>query len=138
MNSDDPILYILRGISGSGKTTLTRFIGGYEFSADDYFTTYIKDGREVYNFDPSLLNEAHRRCQSNVEGIMKRGLGVTVHNTFTTEKEIQPYLDLAEKYGYVVISLIVENRHGSKSVHDVPEDTLIKQEARLRGNIKLR
>jgi hypothetical protein len=34
--------------------------------------------------------------------------------------------------------LIVENRHGNKSVHDVPNETLDRMEVRLKGSIKLK
>jgi hypothetical protein len=44
---------------------------------------------------------------------------------------MQPYYELAEKYGYQVYSLIVENRHGSTSIHSVPDDTLDKMEKRF-------
>jgi hypothetical protein len=37
---------------------------------------------------------------------------------------MRPYFDLAEKYGYKVYSLIVENRHGGVNEHGVPEDKL--------------
>jgi hypothetical protein len=50
---------------------------------------------------------------------------VVVSNTFTTEKEMKPYYELAEKYGYRVYSLIVENRHGeseSTNIHNLPKD----------------
>jgi hypothetical protein len=56
----------------------------------------------------------------------------------TSEKELAPYIELAQKYGYQIISLIVENRHGNKSVHDVPDETLDRMEVRLKGSIKLR
>jgi hypothetical protein len=49
---------------------------------------------------------------------------VVVSNTFTQEWEMQPYFDLAEKHGYRVYSLIVENRHGGVNEHGVPEDKL--------------
>lgn len=39
---------------------------------------------------------------------------------------------------YTVFPLIVENRHGNTNVHNVPEETLINQERKLRNNIKLR
>ena len=48
---------------------------------------------------------------------------------------MKPYYELAEKYGYAVFSLIVENRHGGKNVHNVPEETLEKM--RNRFEIKL-
>jgi hypothetical protein len=37
---------------------------------------------------------------------------------------MEDYFKLAEKYGYKVVSLIVENRHGGTNVHGVPEDKL--------------
>jgi predicted kinase len=63
---------------------------------------------------------------------------VIVSNTFTTEEQMQPYLDLAKEYKYRVVSLIIENRHSGKSIHDVPEETLIQMESKLRNSIKLR
>jgi hypothetical protein len=63
---------------------------------------------------------------------------VVVSNTLTSEKELKPYIELAEKYGYQIVSLIVENRHGNKSIHDVPDETLERMEVRLKGSIKLR
>lgn len=60
---------------------------------------------------------------------------IAVSNTFTQEWEMEDYFKLAEQYGYKVVSLIVENRHGSKSVHDVPEETICKMKERF--NVKL-
>jgi hypothetical protein len=37
---------------------------------------------------------------------------------------MEDYFKLAEKYGYKVVSLIVENRHGSQNIHGVPEEKL--------------
>jgi hypothetical protein len=37
---------------------------------------------------------------------------------------MKSYFDLAEKHGYRVYSLIVENRHGGVNEHGVPEDKL--------------
>jgi hypothetical protein len=48
---------------------------------------------------------------------------------------MQAYFDLAKKYDYNVVSLIVENRHGGKNVHGVPDDKV--QEMRDRFEIKL-
>jgi hypothetical protein len=56
---------------------------------------------------------------------------VVVSNTFTQEWEMQPYLDLAQQYGYKVVSLIVENRHGSKNIHDCPEETVERMRNRF-------
>jgi len=45
------------------------------------------------------------------------------------------YFNLAKELNYRVISLIVENRHGNQSIHDVPQDTLNKMNNRF--DIKL-
>ena len=57
------------------------------------------------------------------------------HNTFTEEWEMQPYFDLAKEYDYRVTTLIVENRHNSKSIHNVPDEVIKRQKERF--NIKL-
>ena len=87
--------------------------------------------RGQYVFDVRELHNAHKWCQERSEFLMDLGRPVVVSNTFTTEKELKPYLALAEKYGYRVTSLIVENRHGNQSVHNVPEETLVKMKNRF-------
>ena len=73
---------------------------------------------------------AHNYCQTQTEAWMKNeGIQVNsnkivVSNTFTQEWEMLPYYELAEKYGYRVFSLIVENRHEGKNIHGVPDDKL--------------
>ncbi|MNZ78994.1 hypothetical protein D3C78_975870 [compost metagenome] len=93
----------------------------------------MKDG--VYAWKPEKVRHAHSMCQASVEDVMKYGLDVVVSNTSTTEKELKPYLDLAEKYGYNVTSLITENRHGNQSIHGVPEETMVQM--RNRFSVKL-
>jgi hypothetical protein len=44
---------------------------------------------------------------------------------------MQPYFDLAEKYGYRVHTMIVENRHGGINEHGVPEDKLEQMKNRF-------
>lgn len=56
---------------------------------------------------------------------------IVVSNTFTQEWEMKPYFELAERYGYTVHSLIVENRHGGVNTHGVPEEALQKMENRF-------
>jgi len=95
--------------------------------ADQYF--YDKEGN--YNFDPSKIKDAHAWCKNKVETMMgdhqlneQYYPEIAVSNTFTQEWEMEDYYKLAEKYNYKVVSLIVENRHGGKNVHGVPEDKL--------------
>jgi plasmid replication initiation protein len=58
------------------------------------------------------------------DGIQVNSSKIVVSNTFTQEWEMQTYYELAEKYGYRVFSLIVENRHEGKNIHGVPDDKL--------------
>lgn len=134
------VLIILRGLPGSGKTSFANYMFSNNiFEADQYF--YDEEGN--YNFDASKLGTAHKWCQLRVEHAMEDNREsngnyyseIVVSNTSTTEKELKPYLDLADKYGYKVVSLVVENRHGNKSVHGVPDETLEKM--RNRFEIKL-
>lgn len=123
-------LYIVRGIPGSGKSTLAASICDTVYSADMYFESADGD----YDFDHKQLGKAHEWCRHMVENEMAFGGDVAVANTFVKESEIKPYTDLAERYGYTVFSMIVENRHGNKNIHDVPEHTL----ERMRNNFSVR
>lgn len=114
------ILFIVRGLPGSGKSTFASTISGVHFEADQFF---MQDGS--YKFDPSRLKDAHAWCLSQVE-LMMRGSEsrIAVSNTFTQEWEMSSYYDLAKKHGYDVFSIIVENRHGGKNTHGVPDDKI--------------
>jgi predicted kinase len=120
-------LYLLRGLPGAGKSTLAKSIGGIHMEADKYFM----EGDE-YKFDAFKLKEAHEWCQNAVNVWMRSDLPkVIVSNTFTMEWEMQPYYDLAQKYGYRVYSLIVENRHEGINSHRVPEEKLVQMKKRF-------
>lgn len=125
---------LVRGISGSGKSSFVNSIIHHQdwVEADMYFTV----GNE-YNFDASKLKAAHEWCQRYVEKTMQNEEDIIVSNTFTTEWEMKPYLDLAEKYGYTVFTVIVEKRHDNSDIHSVPEETRKKQAERLSNSIKL-
>lgn len=123
-------LFLIRGVPGSGKSTFARLIWN-EYAvveADQYFVD--KETGE-YKFDGSKIKDAHAWCQNEVEIRMGDNQvnpqyypEIAVSNTFTQEWEMKPYYDMAERYGYKVFSIIVENRHGGKNEHGVPEDKL--------------
>lgn len=128
-------LFLLRGLPGSGKSTLARSLSDSltgHIEADMYF---MVDGK--YEFDPTALRRAHEWCQNQVEQWMgPHGLDeIIVSNTFTQEWEMEAYYKLAEKYGYRVYSIIVENRHGGVNEHGVPADKL--EQMKNRFEIKL-
>jgi predicted kinase len=134
------VLFLVRGLPGSGKTSFASAIwNDYAvFEADKFF--YDKEGN--YNFDPSKLKEAHAWCKNEVESKMIEHQNnqqyypeIAVSNTFTQEWEMEDYFKLAEKYEYKVVSLILENRHGSQNVHGVPDEKL--QIMKDRFQIKL-
>ena len=128
----EKILYIVRGIPGSGKSTLAKQLTSNVFEADHYF--YDNDGN--YKFIASEIKDAHKECQDNVRIAMESSIPkIAVSNTSTQEWEMEPYFELAKKYGYKVFTIIVENRHGGTNVHNVPEDKI--EQMKNRFEIKL-
>lgn len=124
-------LVLFRGLPGSGKTTLANILsenGRYPVrSADDYF---IIDGK--YEFNANDLGRAHEWCLQKVRFDMYGSTSkIFVANTFTTEKEMAPYFKIAKEFGYEIHTIIIENRHGNKNVHNVPEETLNKMRSRF-------
>jgi predicted kinase len=129
----EKILYLVRGCPGSGKTTFAKTLGGQHYEADMFFIDPISG---EYKFDGSKIKLAHEWCQNRVEGDMILNMDkIVVSNTFTQEWELEKYFELAEKYGYKVFSIVVENRHGGTNVHNVPEEKL--EQMRNRFSIKL-
>jgi len=143
-------LIVLRGLPGAGKSTLAEVLsaGIHPIAcADDYF---MVDGE--YKFDARKLGEAHANCRNRVEVAMQTSWlnslkfdyninedpyrTIIVANTNTVSSEWYDfYSELAEKYGYQIHSVIVENRHGNKSIHNVPEETM--ERMRNRFEVKL-
>ena len=133
-------LILLRGVSGAGKSTVAElFIDATIISTDDFF---MVDGE--YKFDANSLVENHLKCTVKAEQAMDAATKMVentsiemvkhtlvIHNTFTKQWEMTPYLILAEKYGYTVHTVIVENRHESKSIHDVPQASVDAQRDRF-------
>ena len=121
--------------SGSGKTTLANILAENKypvFSADDYL--YNENGE--YDWHWSKLKNAHSSCLSDTTKAMEmKSLKIFVANTFVTEKELLPYLEAAKTYDYMVHTIIVENRHGGKNLHNVPQESLDRQKRKF--NIQL-
>jgi predicted kinase len=117
----EKVLYIVRGIPGSGKSTFAKTLGGQHYEADMFFIDV--DGN--YQFDSTKIKNAHQWCQGFVKSDMILEYPkIVVSNTSTQEWEMKPYFDMAKEYGYTVFSVVVENRHGGKNTHGVPEDKI--------------
>lgn len=103
--------------------------------ADDFFM----DSEGNYNFDVNKLNAAHNYSKNLCETFMKEGKDkIAIANTNTSNKEMKPYEFLANKYGYMVFHLVIENRHGGTDTHNVPYEVKVRQEDRILRNLKLK
>ena len=114
-------LILLRGLPGSGKSTLAGQLSDAHFEADMYFTN--ENGQ--YLFQAEVENAM---ILNHTNGINER---IAVSNTFTQEWEMEHYFKLAETYGYKVFTLIVESRHQSGNIHNVPNEIIEKMKKRF-------
>lgn len=147
---NEKILYLLQGVSASGKSFIADCIREYcsryygqaaVFSTDNLWY----DDKGIYQFDPKKLGEMHKKNQDFVRAAMTISTPfIIVDNTNTTQKEAQPYLDLAEEYGYTVqvISVscnmeVAKIRNRKRPVDRmVPEEIIERQNSRIE-RIKL-
>lgn len=128
-------LIIVRGLPGSGKSTLAKRlleelrakdINTVHFEADSFF---MKDGK--YEFDISKLGRAHSICFESTKNALNSGSTVIVSNTFTTIKELKPYVKISDKLMVITVNkdLSVEESF-SRTIHSVPFETLLKMQNR--------
>lgn len=124
-------LTLIRGLPGSGKSTHARsLIDGWHFAysahrpqvpihleADMYFT---RNGE--YKFDGDMLKYAHSACLDACDALLALNRSVIVSNTFTTIKELQPYVHLME--GEEEHLRIIEMKGSYGSIHNVPEEAM--------------
>lgn len=145
------VAIILRGVSGSSKSTFADYLKGlfnaslgYDYSnepdkcvictADDY---HIEAGQ--YKFQPENLGFAHNQCQQKFEEALKVGTELVIcANVNARERDFKYYIDKAKEYGYTYFVMVMENRNNTKDVHNVPAQTLERQELVLRNSLKLR
>ena len=129
-------LYIVRGVPGSGKSTFAKSLVGDKDYCHKEADMYFIDSVGNYKFEPSKIKDAHAWCKEEIEFVMKyEHSPVVVSNTFTQEWEMDAYYELAKQYGYMVFSIIVENRHDGSNQHNVPAEAI--QRMKDRFNVKL-
>ena len=125
-------LIIVRGMPGSGKSTLAAKIAALEYYnhlETDQF--WMVDGE--YKFDMSRIKEAHQWCQDTTRDKLNKGYGVVVSNTFTTQKEMKPYFDMAKEFGIRPQVLLCQGNYGN--IHNVPTDVLARMAERFEYDL---
>ena len=127
-------LILFRGLPGSGKSSLSSALCEKVFSADMFFEDMDESGNLVYKFDFTKLKDAHAWCQKHTGLAMELNQYETigVANTFTQEWEMAPYFEMAEKFGWRISTVIVENRHNGENIHGVPVDKIEQMEDRFQ------
>ena len=128
--TNEIILYALRGLPGSGKTSFAKSLDLNCFEADQYFEKFNNN-----KYDFKLLKKAHQYCYQSVKQELENGRSVIVSNTMTSEEEVLEYHSLTKELNVKFISVILENRHNGKSIHNVPISSIEKMKKRF--DIKL-
>ena len=75
----------------------------------------------------------YKNCEENtLEAIKNKTEKIFVANTFTMDWELQPYFKMADNHNYQVFVVTVENYHGSKNIHDIPQEQVEKMESKYK------
>ena len=129
------LLTLMRGLSGSGKSRaavrLAGRDGGIVISTDDFW--YDDDGN--YNFDYSLIGEAHCHAQRRARDNMATGEPhVIIDNTNARWWEMFPYLEMAREHDYSVVILMIGGIdikdiaiYAARNVHNTPISIIERQ-----------
>jgi ATP-dependent phosphoenolpyruvate carboxykinase len=128
---------IIRGVSGSGKSTFSNLIADPKVicTADDwYYETY-----GFYNWNVKDIPKAHGWCKDKfLKALDDDSIeNIVIANTNTKTKDFEFYASTARSRGIPVHFIVMENRHGGKNTHNVPEETLIRQKESIIESLKL-
>ena len=110
-------IMLIRGVPGSGKSTMARKMAGYKHIESDMF---LYDESGVYLYTPERVEVAHKKCIELTRSAMETGIDIVVSNTFTRMSEMQPYIEMAEEFGYTVDQIIADGNY--QNVHNIPDD----------------
>lgn len=137
-----PTLYLIRGLPGAGKTTLADSIvsqhaanwnGNVEpcikVESDQFFVS-SNGHKETYNFDRRFLGAAHDEAYGKTMRYLREGKSVAVANTFSTEREVNRYLQGVERCGLKVDIKIIKCVGRFNSPHGVPRRAVEKMRSR--------
>ena len=131
--SENPVLFVMRGLSGSGKSTVVRaivrtFPWAAVCSADQFFVDKVTG---EYRWFADGLKSAHEECQKSAEEALEKGEVVIIDNTNVRRWEMGFYFKAAVRHGYHVVVLESKTPWKSdpaaladKNSHGVTEDVL--------------
>ena len=130
-------IWLLRAAQGAGKSftanKLLQLPDSIVCCADDYF---MVDGK--YKFDGSKLKYAHQECQRKFIAALDFGKeNIIVSNCNAKERDYNFYIEAAKQYGAILISLVVENRHGGKNVHGCDESIVNRVRESIKNSLSL-
>lgn len=124
-------LTLIRGVPGTGKSTWAHAIAVNScpspvvLEADMYFCR--ETGK--YEFDFSMLGRAHDWCLNTTKVLLREGHDVIVANTFTTMREMNPYINFAVEFGVDISVVTLTEEYGS--IHAVPEESMQRMRERF-------
>jgi predicted kinase len=120
-------LVVIRGLPGAGKNTFAELFKAPVCCADDYL---MVDGKYVWT--QAGVRIAHEKCEAKCKSLMEANEPlIIIANMNVKARDWRAYGKLAEEYGYMVFTVIVENRHGGKNSHGVTEEMLKDIEERF-------
>lgn len=122
----DKMLYIVRGLPGSGKSTLARTLAA-EMNAPHFEEDmWLHEDNGDYLWTPERMERAVEMCKYSCEIMMQGGYfkSIVVSNVFEDEDQLAPYQTMADRCGYNVTYIVVENRRGGVNIHNVPDEAL--------------
>ncbi len=141
----------MRGLPGGGKSTFVRQNMTLQLecgaksiavcSTDDQFV----DTTGKYVFDASKLGVNHANNQVKCQKMMNAGVEIIyIDNTNTTHKEMRPYKEFAETYGYEVEEVLIGEESlfpsmnadyidmcAKRNTHGVPRDAILRMARRF-------
>lgn len=124
-------MILVRGLPGSGKSTVAHSLVGFDFFHYETDQFWMVDGE--YKFDMSRIKEAHQWCQDEVRKCLTNGFSPIVSNTFTTQKEMMPYFQMAKVFGIKPNVILCQSNFGN--IHNVPTDALVRMAERFEYDL---
>lgn len=91
--------------------------------------TYWKRPDGKYDFNFKLLPAAYKWCYSESCRYLRYEYDVIVSNTFTTIKEMNPYIEYAKALNHEVKIYRCTGEY--QNIHNVPQETLLKMKERF-------